>query len=126
MPLAARRSTSLRCTLFAIVLVIAAAGAGCSASYRAQLGRGERYQQQHAEQLLARALELQPGRTRAALVLAEIYNHQENVEAARAVLRRAAAGDPQTPLPWLALGRLEEQEGDVAAAEQAYRKARGL
>src|SRR5205085_7907268 len=47
----------------------------------------------------------------------------DHVNEARAVLRQAAAQQPHSTIPWLALARLEEQEGEVDAAEQDYRQA---
>ena len=44
---AARRLTGLRFSISAIVLTILLALAGCSASWHAQLARGERYEQQN-------------------------------------------------------------------------------
>src|SRR5439155_17434323 len=71
-----------------------------------------------------RVLELDPRRVPAALLLAELYDRQDKVPAARQVLLRAAHANPGNAQPWLAMGRLEEQEGNAEAAELAYRKAR--
>jgi tetratricopeptide (TPR) repeat protein len=70
-----------------------------------------------------RALELDPDRVSVAIALADLQYRELNVGDARATLRRAAATVPHNALPWLALGRLEEQEGDSDAAEEAYRNA---
>lgn len=76
-----------------------------------------------AQQAFRRVLESDPRRVSVAIALADIYNRQDNMDQARAVLRKAASAQPSSSLPWLALGRLEEQEGNVSAAEQAYRRA---
>src|SRR5207302_6909637 len=58
--------------------------------------------------------------------LAEIYNREDKVGKARSVLVKAASGAAdakRSAIAWLALGRLEEQEGIAAAAEEAYRSA---
>ncbi len=78
---------------------------------------------QVAQQAFSRVLESDPRRVSVAVALADIYNRQDNLDEARAVLRKAALAQPSSSLPWLALGRLEEQEGNVSAAEQAYREA---
>lgn len=70
-----------------------------------------------------RALELEPGRVTVAVALADLYYRALDVANARTVLRQAASAAPRSALPWLALGRLEEQEGDAEAAEEAYRRA---
>lgn len=68
-----------------------------------------------------RALQLEPQSSQAAVALAELQLMQSNTDAARALLRKSAnAGNVAA---WLALGRLEEQEGDPPAAEVAYRAA---
>lgn len=69
-----------------------------------------------------RALELEPTRTSYAIALADSYYRELDIANARATLRQAASRSHQA-LPWLALGRMEEQEGDAAAAEEAYRNA---
>lgn len=76
-----------------------------------------------AETAYSRVLQSDPTRVNIAIALANIYNGRDDVNAARAVLQRAAASQPASALPWLALGRLEEQEGEPAAAESSYRRA---
>ncbi|HYH00427.1 MAG TPA: tetratricopeptide repeat protein [Terriglobales bacterium] len=76
-----------------------------------------------AQKAFERVLESDPQRVNVAVALADIYNREDRVEDARRVLRQAAAAQPASSRPWLALGRLEEQEGDAGAAEQAYRNA---
>lgn len=76
-----------------------------------------------ALRLLERSFSLDPGDPQVAITLAELYNRMDRPEDARRILiksatRQAGAGDA-----WLALGRLEEQEGQPAAAESAYRSA---
>jgi tetratricopeptide (TPR) repeat protein len=70
-----------------------------------------------------RAFEIEPDRASVAVALADLEYRSLDTSGARSVLRRAAAAAPHTALPWLALGRLEEQEGDANAAEEAYRHA---
>ncbi|MBI2678735.1 MAG: tetratricopeptide repeat protein [Candidatus Koribacter versatilis] len=70
-----------------------------------------------------RALELEPDRASVAVALADLEYRSLNTSGARAVLHHAASASPRTALAWLALGRLEEQEGDADAAEEAYRHA---
>ncbi len=76
-----------------------------------------------ATALYRRALALDPTRVNVSLALAELYNRNEKVDDARAVLMKAAERNPKSALPWLGLGRLEEQEGNAAAAERDYRSA---
>ncbi len=78
---------------------------------------------QAAQQAFSRVLDADPSRVTVALALADIYNRADRPDDARAVLKKAAAAQPNISSPWLALGRLEEQEGKAGAAEQAYRKA---
>lgn len=78
---------------------------------------------QRAEQEFQRALALEPQRQSTAVALADLYDDGGQVEKAREVLVRAAEAGKSDPLAWLALGRLEEEQGNGAAAESAYRKA---
>lgn len=64
-----------------------------------------------------------PGRVKIALDLAELYNRAGNSTRSREILRGIANAKPNSSLPWLTLGRLEEQEGNIKAAEDAYRRA---
>src|SRR5258706_3377141 len=57
--------------------------------------------------------------------MGEIYNRQDRVPEARKTLQHCGAANPTDSTCWMALGRLEEQEGDNAAAEAAYRAAVG-
>jgi tetratricopeptide (TPR) repeat protein len=68
-----------------------------------------------------RALQVEPQSSEAAIALAELLLMQNNVGEARALLTKSA--NTHNAVAWLALGRLEEQEGDPAAAEAAYRAA---
>src|SRR5437899_376909 len=78
-----------------------------------------------------RTLPRMPARSRqerpvVAVALAEIYNREDKVPQARAVLVKAAAASAdvkKSAIAWLGLGRLEEQEGSVVSAELAYRSA---
>jgi len=73
-----------------------------------------------------RVLRMDPKRVAVALALADLYNRDDQVNEARRVLLEAAKVNPGSAAPWLALGRLEEQEGQVAVAEAAYRQAVSL
>src|SRR4051812_26902730 len=70
-----------------------------------------------------RSLELDPQRASVAVALADLQYRGLDAAAARSTLRQAASALPRSAMPWLALGRLEEQEGDADAAEEAYRHA---
>ncbi len=87
-------------------------------SVRASLGEHDQ-----AMKLYRRALALDPSRVNVSVAIAELYNRQDKVPESRAVLSEAAARNPRSAVPWLALGRLEEQEGDALAAEKDYRAA---
>jgi tetratricopeptide (TPR) repeat protein len=76
-----------------------------------------------AEEAYERVLSVEPGRVQVAVALAELYNHENRVADARRVLITAAATQRSSATPWLALGRLEEQQGQQLAAEHAYQSA---
>jgi len=76
-----------------------------------------------AQKSFERVLQSEPKRVAVAVALADLYNRNDEVDKARQVLRNAIAAQPTSGLPWLALGRLEEQEGKPVAAEDAYRNA---
>jgi tetratricopeptide (TPR) repeat protein len=76
-----------------------------------------------AERAFVRVLQLDSTRTNIAVALAELYNRSNEIEKARGVLAHSAKVHPGSSAPWLALGRLEEQEGQVARAESSYRRA---
>jgi tetratricopeptide (TPR) repeat protein len=79
-----------------------------------------------AKELLEKSVANDPQRPNVAVALAEIYNRNDKVADARRVLLRAASATAEirkSAIAWLALGRLEEQEGIAAAAEEAYRSA---
>jgi len=76
-----------------------------------------------AKFVFTKVLTLDPGRTTAAVALAEIFLQDNERPSAVEVLIRAAAQQPKDPMPWLALGRMEEMAGNNSAAEQDYRKA---
>ena len=70
-----------------------------------------------------RALELDPARATVAVALADLQYRQLDPDGARATLKHAADASPRNPVPWLALGRMEEEEGNADAAEESYRHA---
>jgi tetratricopeptide (TPR) repeat protein len=70
-----------------------------------------------------RVLVADPGRVKVSIALAELYSRIGKVDDARRVLRDSALAQPRSAAPLLALGRMEEQEGNIKAAEQAYRAA---
>ncbi len=76
-----------------------------------------------AEKAFTQVLQRDPSRLTVALALADIYNRADRTDDARAVLKKAAAAQPSSAMAWLALGRLEEQQGNADAAEKAYREA---
>jgi len=69
------------------------------------------------------ALRADPTRVTIAIALADIYAREDAAAEARQVLRRAAEAAPDDAAPLLALGRLEEEQGNIAAAEEDYRAA---
>lgn len=73
--------------------------------------------------LLERSFSINPGDHQVSIPLAEIYNRLDRAEDARRVLVQSAMRNAGVGDAWLALGRLEEQEGQAAAAESAYRGA---
>jgi tetratricopeptide (TPR) repeat protein len=77
---------------------------------------------QSAVPLLERSFRLNSTDSQVAITLAELYNRLDRTSEARTVLVQSASrnGNSET---WLALGRLEEQEGKPDAAESAYRSA---
>jgi tetratricopeptide (TPR) repeat protein len=79
-----------------------------------------------AELAYERALEVDPGKTNVAVAYADLLNKDDKVTESRTVLNKAISLDGKSAEPWLALARLEEQEGNVDAAESAYRKAVSL
>jgi cellulose synthase operon protein C len=70
-----------------------------------------------------RSLEIEPGRVSVAVTLADLQYRDLDTKGARATLHQAASAAPKSPMPWLALGRLEEHEGNAEGAEEAYRNA---
>ncbi len=71
----------------------------------------------------SRALENQPSQTEVAVHLADLWLRAEQPAKAREVLRRSIEANPRDAGPRLALGRLEEHDGNLPAAEEAYRSA---
>jgi tetratricopeptide (TPR) repeat protein len=70
-----------------------------------------------------RVLRMDPKRVSVALALADLYNRDEQVKQAKQVLLDSAKANPGSATPWLAVARIDEQEGEVTAAEAAYRHA---
>src|SRR4051794_24841846 len=79
-----------------------------------------------AELAYERALEVDPGKTSVAVAYADLLNKDDKVAESRNVLKKAIGLDGKSAEPWLAVARLEEQEGNVDAAESSYRKAVSL
>lgn len=69
------------------------------------------------------ALRADPGRVTIAIALADIYAREDGAPEARIVLRRAADAARDDAAPLLALGRLEEEQGNIPAAEEYYKAA---
>src|SRR5437764_4331563 len=76
-----------------------------------------------AEREFQKALALQPQRQSTAVALADLYSSAGEIGKARQVLLQSAETNKTEPLALLALGRLEEEQGNAEAAESAYRKA---
>lgn len=87
-------------------------------AYYSSLGKLDK-----AEGELERVLALEPQRQSAAVALADLYSSTGEVSKARDVLLRSARANGNEPVAWMALGRLEEEQGNGDAAEQAYRNA---
>lgn len=75
-----------------------------------------------AESIYRRAIALSPTESDLAISLAELLVRQDRGKEARDVLLQATERSKSTA-PWLALGRLDEQEGNPIGAEVAYRRA---
>ena len=80
-------------------------------------------QPQLAENAYRRVLAKDPGQTSVAVALADLLNKEDRTKDARAVLSQSAQAQPHKASPLLALGRLEEEAGNPAGAELAYRRA---
>jgi tetratricopeptide (TPR) repeat protein len=76
-----------------------------------------------ARQAFEQVMRQDPGRVKVALDLADLYNRAGNVSRSREVLLNVATAQPNSSLPWLTLARLEEQEGNIKPAEEAYKHA---
>ena len=76
-----------------------------------------------AKKAFEQVLETDPRRVKIAVALADIYNQEDDIDKAREILKNAVEAHPQSAMPLLAMARLEEQQGDGAAAELAYRQA---
>ena len=79
-----------------------------------------------AERDLLHALAVSTDRNRVAQRLSDLYLRQDKRDKARDVLARAAEKSPHKSRLLLSLARLQEIEGDAAAAEKSYREAVAL
>src|SRR6185312_8593389 len=70
-----------------------------------------------------KSLAMKPQQPAVAVALADIYNQADQTKKAQAVLENSAKQNPKSSTASLALGRLHEQEGEIADAESAYRAA---
>jgi tetratricopeptide (TPR) repeat protein len=84
----------------------------------ASMGRGL-----EAVDALQKASQLDRHNEHIALALADLYNGLDQDDEARRVLEDSVRSDGAHVNAWMALGRLEEQSGNNAAAETAYRSA---
>lgn len=75
-----------------------------------------------AEKTYQNLLRSRPADAQSATAYAELLLRQQRTDEARAVLRRVGE-TAKSPVAWMALGRLEEQEANPEAAEFAYRSA---
>lgn len=89
--------------------------------------RGEMYAAEErpeiAERDLLRAYVNGPDKAYVAIRLAQLYVEQDQIQKARAILNSTAAIAPHNSRLLLTLARMEETQGNRAAAEAAYRKA---
>jgi protein O-GlcNAc transferase len=76
-----------------------------------------------AQQLLLGRLRLLPNDVDAWILLAKVYQQQRNVDQALAAASTAAALDPRHPEAQYACGRAHRAKGNLAAAEDCYRRA---
>lgn len=70
-----------------------------------------------------RVLAADPQRVNVAVALAELYDRENQSDLAHNILQNAANAERSSATPLLALGRLEEEEGNSPAAEKDYREA---
>lgn len=70
-----------------------------------------------------KVLQSDPSRVKVAVALADLYYRNNDAAKARDILQHSAASQPHSAAPLVAMARLEEQEGNGAAAEEAYRRA---
>jgi tetratricopeptide (TPR) repeat protein len=75
-----------------------------------------------AESVYRKAAAIRPTESNLSISLAELLLRQDRDDEARQVLLKAAE-TTKSPDPWLALGRLDEQQGNPLGAEIAYRRA---
>jgi tetratricopeptide (TPR) repeat protein len=75
-----------------------------------------------AESVYRRAAALRPSDADIAVSLAELLLRQDRDDEAREVLLHAT-DSTKSPAVWMALGRLDEQQGNPIGAEVAYRRA---
>lgn len=88
------------------------------ASAYASVGKNEL-----ATTFFTRALQVDPSQAAVALHLADLWARGEQPGKAREVLQKGIASNPHDAGLRLALGRVEEHEGNLPAAEEAYRAA---
>ncbi len=143
MPFAARRSTSLRFCIFGIVVATCIAAAACSASWRVQLSRGERYEQQNrpaaalavydalwqlsraAEAFTAfqKSVDADPENLRARLRLAELFLAGGGADGAREHAAFVLQREPKNADALTLLGSAEAASGHVERAQQLLSRA---
>src|SRR5205823_2579816 len=73
--------------------------------------------------ILKQVLSRRPDRVDLAVIVAELDRAEGSLDEAHKVLMDAAESAPKDARPRLALGRMAEQRGDNASAEQNYRLA---
>lgn len=76
-----------------------------------------------AEQILNRALQLDPQNYNAHALLGTLYAQEKSLDKAVAEYEAATRVNPRQIGAWTVLGMLETRRGDVAKATQAYQKA---
>ena len=72
---------------------------------------------------LRHALQLDPARMKAVVMLAQLLSQANRNEEAKEVLERAAVAQPRSSVPYLELGQIAEKDAHNEDAERAYRKA---
>ena len=72
---------------------------------------------------LRQALQLDPARMKAVVMLAQLLRQANRNEEAKEALERAALAQPRSAVPYLELGQIAEEDARNEDAESAYRKA---